>query len=131
MNSETNDYLHSCQDAAPDTTAILVLVDDDCCRDLLLEVLGDDLPVTVVRTSREARQLLADFTYRLVIVTSFGLTVEAALSAIPAEPAYPALLISGPLDNALRRACQRKRIRRLEAPFAIARLRDELAGLLR
>lgn len=118
-------------DPGADTTGILVLVDDETCRELILDVLGDDLPITVARTAVEARRRLANVAYRLVILTNFGLPAETALAVIPADHAYPALLISGPLDEGIRRACERKRIRWLTAPFALEALREAVAAALR
>jgi hypothetical protein len=131
MSRKPNDAFGSVRDPRRDTKGILLLVDDDICRELLLDVLGSDVPVTVATTTLEARWLLGGaVAYRLVIVTSFGLPAEAALSVIPADQAWVTLFISGPLDERLRQECQRKGVRCLEAPFGVEQLREELGSLL-
>jgi DNA-binding response OmpR family regulator len=115
----------------PDHRVVLALIDDDGGRHLILEGLSSDYSVTIASTAPEAAHLLAAFTYRLVIVTNFGMPPALALSVIPADHPYPVLFISGHFDDDLQRECALKRIRSMKMPFTLQELRAEVAATLR
>ena len=118
-------------DLRPDHRVVLALLDDDGGHHLIIESLSSDYPVTIASTALEAAHLLAAFTYRLVIVTNFGIPPAHALSAITAEHSYPVLFISGHFDDDFRRECALKRIRSMKMPFTLKELRAEVGAALR
>lgn len=66
--------------------------------------------VTVASSTDQAKSLLRNTRYGLVIVTNFGIGALDAVSAIPERRDYPVLLLTGYLDESLKVLCTSKNI---------------------
>ena len=113
--------------AVPDDNVVLVLVADKAAQQAMLTMLNVKYRVTIAYTAREAGVLMRAFRYRLVIVSNFGMPPEHAVPVVPKDHAYPVIFISGVYNEDLRRICQEKRLRCMDAPVESETLRRAVA----
>ena len=104
---------------------ILLLVDDDLLREFMLAFLQNH-HTTVATSAAEARSLLQRNRYALVIVTNFGIGPADAVSVIQEVRDYPALFLSGNLDESVETTCQAKNLPCYKVPIAPGALQREL-----
>jgi CheY-like chemotaxis protein len=104
---------------------ILLLVNDGELREFMLEFLQHHR-TTVATSTAEARSLLQTGRYALVIVTNFGIGPSDAVSAIPEGRDYPALFLTGYLDESVEATCRAKKLPVRRVPIAPGTLQREL-----
>jgi CheY-like chemotaxis protein len=104
---------------------VLLLVADTALLELMADIL-DRHRTTVCACPGQARKLLAEHRYDLVVVTNFGISPWAAVRIIPARRDYPVLFVTGYLDAGLEQECRAKGIAWVQVPASIDEMRREL-----
>jgi CheY-like chemotaxis protein len=108
-----------------DRLHVLLLVADDTLRELMVDIL-DRHRTTACACPAEARALLTEQRYDLVVITNFGIAPWAAVRIIPGRRDYPVLFMTGYLDAGLERECRAKGIAWVQVPASIDEMRREL-----
>jgi hypothetical protein len=107
------------------TGHVLLLVGDAQLREFVLRVLRNRR-TTICKTPAEARERLRVGRYALVVITNFGIGPFHAVEVIPADRDYPALFLTGYMDDWLSAFCRDREIPWRQAPVRLDDLRREL-----
>ena len=100
-------------------------MNDGQLREFMLAFLQNH-HTTVATSTAKARVLLQRNRYALVIVTNFGIGPADAVSVIEERRDYPALFLTGHLDESVEAACQVKNLPYHKVPIDPGALEREL-----